>query len=254
MAISASYNRQNTPNNLITKALRICQVIGEGESPSTNALTDHLETLNDLIQVWHADGMELFVIDQDSFNLVSTVSTYQIGVGQSGNNVNNVAPLRVLQAWTRDTSVTPNTDVEMTIITREQYNRLSPKASTGTPVQLYYEPPIGQNWATEIYGKIYVWPTPDATAATNKDVYISYVRPFEDLDTGTQNLEFTRTWYKPLCWGLAADLAYEYGLPFSERAMIEKKAQYYKALALQTEAAEGSMFIQPDFQMRMNSY
>ena len=61
MATSGSVDFSITRDNIITEALQLVGVIGEGETPSTNQKTDCARSLNMMIKFWMAEGMNLFV-------------------------------------------------------------------------------------------------------------------------------------------------------------------------------------------------
>jgi len=61
MATSGSVNFSITRDNIITEALQLVGVIGEGETPSTNQKSDCTRSLNMMTKFWMADGMNLFV-------------------------------------------------------------------------------------------------------------------------------------------------------------------------------------------------
>ena len=61
MATSGSVNFSITRDNIITEALQLVGVIGEGETPSANQKSDCARSLNMMIKFWMAEGMNLFV-------------------------------------------------------------------------------------------------------------------------------------------------------------------------------------------------
>ena len=61
MATSGSVDFSITRDNIITEALQLIGVIGEGETPSANQKSDCSRSLNMMIKFWMADGMNLFV-------------------------------------------------------------------------------------------------------------------------------------------------------------------------------------------------
>mgnify|MGYP005812362179 FL=1 len=61
MATSGSVNFSIERDDIITEALQLIGVIGEGESPSTNQKSDCARSLNMMVKFWMAEGMNLFV-------------------------------------------------------------------------------------------------------------------------------------------------------------------------------------------------
>ena len=78
--------------------------------------------------------------------------------------------------------------------------------------------------------------------------------PFEDFSLSTDIPDFPSYWFNALKWGLADQLAYEYGVGLAERSMITKKALYHKTQALSFGGEEGSLKIQPQPSWSPESY
>lgn len=221
-------------DGIILRALRIIGAIGSGETAAQNAtaVTEAAEALNDLVKEWQADGMPLWCIREYLVHPKTSCTFYSIPEG----------PLKVLQAWRRDTSVSgASPDTPMLLITRDEYNRLSAKQSTGTPNQLWYDPPGNINQA----GTVYLFQTPDANSQTYHTFYLVGQRPFQTFASSTDIPDFPSYWYNAVKWGLADQLAYEYGVGVTERAQITKKAEMHKTKALEFGLEEGSLYFQP---------
>ena len=242
MAQSSSYNANQTRDNIIGRALRIVGAYGEGESPSTAAVTAAAMTLNDLVKEWQADGMQLWTRTEYTLTPVATTSSYTVGVGST---ISTVAPLKVLQAWHRLTST--SADTPLRVITRDEYNRLSNKTQAGAPTHLCYEPPGGIS-GSEMQGTFYLWPVPDTNFVTSTPhtVRIYGTRPLMDFDTSSDAPDFPTFYNNALVWGLADQLAYEYHTGEAERSMISKKAALHLSKALSFDMEEGSLFLTPE--------
>jgi hypothetical protein len=242
MATSGSYNIKNTRDDIIEKAYQIVQTVGMGETPDTQAITDAAAHLNDIIASFAADGMPIWSIKQAQFSLTEGVASYSVGVGATWDIP---APQRILQAWIRNNLLTYPTDTPIQVITREEYNRLTPKTTKGWVNQIWYDQnPVRS--ATEAASTAYVWMTPNSYVATNCTLGLSYQRPVQDFDASTDNPDFPPEWIRALTWTLASDIAYMEGLPFAERSMIEKKADKIHAMALLSGSQEGSLYLQPE--------
>lgn len=237
MATSGSTDFSVSRDDIIKYALLTVQAIGQGDTPNSTQLTDCSAMLNMIVKAWQADGMPLWAIKQTSFALTAN-SSYTIGTGQT---IATARPLRIYSAFTRDTSNDPDTDLPITVITRDEYNRLSAKETTGTPLQLFYDV---QGGATA-YGTIYLWPKPDSTAISNRTCYITYQRPFEDFDAASDTPDFPQEWYLPITWMLAAMIGPQYGLPLKERAQLMSEAEALHQQALLNGMEEGSVMLQP---------
>ena len=223
-----------TRDQLIAGALRLCGVLASGESPTTDQITEGAETLNLMVKAWQVDGMPLWALKQTTIPLSAATSTYRIGVGET---VDVAKPLKVIQAWRHDSI--SNVDVPMRILTKQEYNILGNKTSSGTPVQCYYDP---QN----TYGDLYMFPVPSATDATNNTVVIVHQRPFSDFDAGTDVPDFPQEWHEAIKYGLASRLAGEYQLSSSTRSFLKAEALEAHQGALSFSTEEGSIYFMVD--------
>ena len=245
---SSSYNLSTNRDGIIARALRIIGAIGQGETPPTSAITEGAEALNDLVKEWEADGMPLWALREYTFTPVAGTATYNIGTGLT---VNAVAPLKIFQAFTRDSS--SNTDTPIILITRQEYNMFGSKATQGSSTLLWYNPPGNMSGDVQT-GVFTFYPTPDTHAATYHTYHVIGQKPFEDFDAAADVPDFPQYWYNALKWGLADQLSYEYGVGLQERLLIAKKMEYHKGMALSFGQEEGSFKIQPQPSWDWESY
>lgn len=235
MATSGTTVFELTRDEIIAAALRKLAVYGDGQTATTTQLTTASQALNAMLKTFQTYGMPLWAIKEYTFALTSGTSTYQIGVGKT---LATPLPLKLLQAQlinTDDESSTP-----INIYTHYDFNLLSNNSSSGLPVTLMYEPLAS-------YGIINVWPEPDATAAADYQITITYQRPFEDFSAGTNTPDFPSYWTEALIYGLAWRLSPEYGVPPNDRTALAKEAELFKQLALDFGVEEGSFKIMPNW-------
>ena len=240
ISTSGSTNWSHSRDTIIQRTLRIVGGIGSGETPTATQYTESAVALNDLAKAWAADGMPLWALKNYTITLVAGTGTYAIGVGATG--LNAVAPLKIIQAWTVDSS---NLSRPITIIGRDTYDNFGDKTGTGDVTMIWYQTPgagVGGTTA-ELAGTITTYLIPLATSPLTLNVIGQ--RPFEDFDASADTPDFPSYWYNAIIWGLARDLSYEYGNSFAERSMISKMADQYKDEALGFGTENASMFIQP---------
>lgn len=233
MATSGSTNFSTSRNELISGALRSCGAIAQGETPSATLVTEAAEALNMLVKAMQADGMPLWAIKKYAVTLTATAD-YTIGAGAT---VNTPKPLKILQAFLHYTS--SNIDVPVRIITRQEYESLGNKTSTGYPVQLFYEPLL-------YTGIMHVYPVPDSTVAAACTLSIIYQRPFEDFDASTDEPDFPQEYYHCIKLMLADVLAPEHGLAIQERQDLSRRALAAHQTALGFGTEEGSLYMMAD--------
>jgi hypothetical protein len=126
----------------------------------------------------------------------------------------------------------------MTIISQKEYNDLGSKFSTGTTNSIYYMP-------YNTYGTVSVFLTPDTTTQTNYQLHMTVQRPIQDITQANQTFDFPSEWYQSLRWGLASELAPEYGLD-QKAALIAQRAEQYKQRLMAWDVENTSTFFQPD--------
>ena len=108
----------------------------------------------------------------------------------------------------------------------------------GSPIwhiDLFYQPLLTS-------GVIKLWPTPLDASTT---ITIVYQRPFEDVVSGTDTLDFPSYWTDALVYSLGWRLAPEYGIPLLERQTIAKEAEAFVNEALSFGTEEGSIYLSP---------
>lgn len=228
MATSGSTDYSQTRDDIIKRSLRLIGALAQGESPTTDQVTEAAVALNGLVKAWEADGMPLWAIKERTITLQANTNSYTLTTPK---------PLKVIQAWYRN--VTSNVDVPMRVITRDEYNRLGNKSSAGTPIQVYYEPRRDD-------GILHVFPTPSATDAANISIHIVYQAPFDDFDQAADTPDFPQEWYDAVTYGLATRLAPEYGLPIPDRKTLWQEMSIIKQDALNFGLEEGSIYFQVD--------
>lgn len=234
MATSGSTNYGSTRSLLISSALRVIGALGSGETATSDQLTEGAEALNYLCKHLQTDGMPLWAIKEYALTLVNGTRSYRIGETQT---INTPMPLRIQSMLRRHTSTT--TDIPLELLTREQYERISNKTTTGLPLMFWYDP-------QRIYGDLYVYPVPDSTAASDYTYRITYQRPFEDFDAAADEPDFPSYWFDAVKFLLAVRLAPEYGVPIEVQRHLVQVAQMMRQEALNFGTEEGSLFLQRD--------
>lgn len=229
MATSNSTNWSLNRDQVITAALRKLSVIPSGGTPSANQISDAAQALNALVKAYQADGMPLWKIASQSFTVVDGTASYTVGPSQT---INCPKPLRILQALR---TVSGGTNTPMNIYNRYDY-KLLPTSSEGEPVNFYYQP-----LATT--GTISLWPTPDNSTTS---ITFHYHSPYEDMDGASDDFDFPSEWMQPLIFALAWSLAPEYGIPPTDRGLLQKEAMYWHDYVLSMGSEEGSIYFQPD--------
>ena len=128
---------------------------------------------------------------------------------------------------------------QMGIIDYSEYFNLPLKTTDGQPVNFFYDKQLDA-------GQLYLFPRPDDV---NTLIEFTYHESIEDVDTGTDSMDFPTEWTLPLIYGLAAELMIAYG-KFQELPIIQQKAEQYKIIARDFDADEAPLYILPNLGVR----
>lgn len=180
-----------TAADIIKSALRKIGVADPGETLASEDMNTGIEALNDMLAMWSAESMNIYATTQENFPLTGAQS-YTIG---STGDFNTQRPIEILQAFTRIGS----TDYPCSIITKEEYNELSTKSTSGSyPYYLAYakEYPLG---------RIYVYPASTGT------LYIESQKLLQQFTLSTTDYSMPPEQLFAIKTNLAAVIAPEYG-------------------------------------------
>ena len=229
MSTSGSTDYSTTRLDIINRALSLLNAVPQGGTPTAYDLSDANLALNGLVKSWMADGLQLWAITSYNVPLTDGVNKYRIGLTQT---IDIAKPLKIHQAFNRNS--TSLVDIPMRILTRQEYNMLGNKTSSGNPIQIFYDP-------QRTYGILSVFPVPTTTEATNNTVTIYYQRPFEDFNSSTDEVDFPQEWFDAVCYGLACRLAPEAGISSTDRKQLWQEMTIIKNEALGFGTEEGSI-------------
>jgi len=220
-------------NDIINSSLRLLEVIGIGETAETEDFTNCAQALNIMVKAWQIDGYKLWAVKDISLPLVAATTSYQIGDTATGTGalVTNRPP-RIQEAFIRNSS---GNDTGLVQISRQEYDLLGDKTISGTPNQFFYDPLLTN-------GVLYVFPVPSDALST---IHLVIQKPLADFNLSTDNPDFPQEWYQSLKWGLAAEIALEYGVPERKIARIEQKASIYKEQLNNWTVEEAPVFFSP---------
>ena len=205
-----------TAQDLIASSLRLIGVLASGEQPSGAEASDALLILNQMIDSWTTERMDIFTLNILEFPLVPGQQVYTFG---PGGNFNAVRPARI-ERISIVSLLNPAQPLELPceMLTDAGWQAVPVKAISSTlPLQVYddgafplrnlsfrYIPQIPVNT------RIYVWQA---------------VSQFPDLFT---DVTFPPGYLKALRYCLAVDLAPEFGVQVSPvvaaQAVLSKAA------------------------------
>ena len=79
MSTSGSTNFTVTTDEIITEALELLGVLGEGEDPTADQIKSSQRTLNMMAKTWQAEGLNLFAVERSTLSIVDGQESYDLG-------------------------------------------------------------------------------------------------------------------------------------------------------------------------------
>lgn len=210
MSTSGVTNFTANRDTIVRRALRMVGAFPSTDLPRPEQLTDAITVLNLMLKEWSIQGF-LWLRQFVEITLVANKNDYTLG--PDGTPVID-RPLHVYSA-NRKTALA--NEIPMISLTRSDWMAIPNKSSNGAPVQYYYDPQT-------INGTIYVWPTPPT--GTTDTIILDVDRQLDIMQDSLNDFDFPPQWQNCIAYNLAARLAPEYGMPLSERQLLEKEALY----------------------------
>lgn len=232
--MSTSYN---PPRDIIVRrALRMVGAFNSGDVPRAEQLADAVDVLNMMIKAMQIEG-HLWVKIFAELTLTASQNAYDIGGSSAcvikGTTTPAARPFRIYGVNRK--AVTGANEVPLLELSRKSWMEVPTKASTGTPVQYYYD-------AQMTVGKLYLWPAPqDGTTYT---LLINMDRPLSDILDDTENYDFPQEWLELLCYGLAWRIAPEYGMSIAERQQLATEYTALRDIILSGDTENNSVYFQ----------
>jgi len=237
-----------TRDQIIALALGKLGVLEVGDNPDANAIANAATTLNLLIKQFSIDGLKLWKVSEVIVPLTSGKTSYILGGSSSDLMYDTQAPtvaitdkpLKCIQAFYRNNQSSPPVDVPLLVISKQEYNVLGSKTSTGTANSIFYD-------VKALNGILYVYLTPDVNAQTNLELHLVVQMPLNDVNLAGDIPDFPNEWMNCLIWSLADELALQYGVPLNARQEIAQRAGAYREKLSDWDVEAASTFFTVDF-------
>lgn len=221
----------NSAYRIICEAMWNAGKLATGVEPNSEDLARYMNRLNDLINLWQTQGLKLWLQLDQSVTLVSGQASYTI---KSGGDVNLTKPTRIIDSgYYLDSNSVKR---PLTIISRDEYARLSTVTQTG---------PITQYWVDKQVSQlvVYFWLVPDATAATGT-AHLCVQQQITNLVSLTDSMNFPQEWFMALHWGLADEICT--GQPQTIVDRCAQRASMYRTMLEDWDVEDASTKLQPD--------
>lgn len=188
-----------TANELISRSLRLIQVLGTGRRTLTaNEADDGLEALNSMLDAFSIERMMVYQILEENFSLVAGTANYTIG---SGGTFSTTRPIKIENAFLRDSS---NNDYPLEIIDNLTYDSFTNKTDSGRPQYLYYDPIYPLAYIRLLYVPAYA-----------DTLYINSWKPLQQFTDGAAALALPPGYERMIVYNLAIEINAEYGMPLA---------------------------------------
>ena len=228
MATSGTYNFTITRDEIIAAALRTLGAFGVADTIPANDISNCAQALNILVKTMVAKGLPLWCVEQLTIPMIIGQDTYDLNTYTTGN----YRPPRVLNAFLRNP---PGNDVNLSIVSRYDYNLLGSKDSPGIPNQLFVNPQRDNTYVT-------VYNVPNLASYT---LHLTAQRPIQDFNLATDNPDMPSEAFQALKWGLADELALEYASPQMNFTMVQQKAKMFMDELMAFEQEQASVYFTP---------
>ena len=243
-----------TRDQIITLALRKLGVLEIGATPDADTIANASMSLNLLIKMMSTDGLKLWKISELIIPITANQTSYILGGSTSTlmyDSLNPTVaitdkPLKAIQGFYRNLQNSPPIDVPVMLISKQEYNILGSKSSTGVANTLFYDP-------RKLNGVLYVYLTPNTYSQTNLQLHLIAQMPLDDLNSALEVPDFPNEWMNCLVWNLADQMSMEYGVPMNARQEIALRANAYKTQLTDWDVEASSTFFMPDYRSSSNN-
>lgn len=184
MAVTAT----QTVRDIVTDALLDIEVGAIGQAANATLAAHAVRVLNRLMKSWQLDDAAPSFLKASYTLTLTTAASYSLVPER---------PLRILSARLKRTGI----EIPMIRLTRDEYDQLPVKTTTGIPTQYYYD-------RQKEDALFYVWPV--LSVAAGETVEITFEREFEDVDIN-DTIDLPGEWWDVAVLQLASRLVHAYG-------------------------------------------
>lgn len=199
---ASDYDFNVTRTEVIERAFRLIGKLSVGETLSSEMSTQAILAMNAMIQSWQSENVFLWTLKATTLALTNGNASYSLSATDPLVYAIDRAYLRI-----------SNSDDPIQVGSFRQYTEIPNKTNSGDPTFVCLDHAISPT--------VYVWPVPTQSRTL---YYLAIVR-LKDFDTSAGNPDFPVRYINAITYGLAAELAPEYGLELQEQAKLESRAE-----------------------------
>lgn len=222
MALSGSVNFSLTAREAISFALKKCNIIGIGATPSAAQAEDARLALNLMLKSWQMTGPNLWKKTEGSVTMTNAAASYDLSA--------TLNPLRILSIRYRDTN---SRDLPMEEMERTEYFDLPDKTSAGIPNMYYFD-------AQRSAPTLYVWPV--KATITTETLRVTYQKRSDDIDTLDNDIDVPQEWLETVGYNLASRLLDDYPIEGKEADRIIARAEIFLRAAMDFDREDSVTF------------
>ena len=174
--------------DIVTDALLDLEVGAIGQEAEAILSAHAVRALNRVMKAWQLDDAAPSFLRAAQTLTLTTAASYTLAPER---------PVRILSARLKRSGV----EIPMIRLTRDEYDSLPIKTTTGVPTQFYYD-------RQKEDALLYVWPV--LSVAAGETVEITYEREFEDVAIG-DNIDLPGEWWDVAVLQLASRLVHAHG-------------------------------------------
>ncbi len=207
--------------------MRKIGVLAMGTTASADEAEHCKGELEIMLKEWALDGPFLFTKIEAGQTLVANTAAYTLSVTK---------PVRIIEARYRSTA-TPQNDLPMQPLTRDEYFGYPNKTATGTPTTFYFDPQAANP-------VLYIWPL--LASATTEAVRYTYQRRIQDIDSLNNHIDIPQEHLGICGYALAARLLDDFGVSDDVGNRVLARAEQGLQKAKDFEREE-FVFMRPGF-------
>lgn len=190
-----------TGNSLVTRALRLLNVIAVNADPEPEDLANGFQTLQEMVDDWKTQRRTIWEVRANRHQLAVNTASYAIGAGGA---LNQERPL-----WIERFSIVPVRTVDLELpfrraLTLDEWQRIPIKSTKAPyPTDIYYD----YAWNASGRGLVSVYPVPNTSTV---DLILYTPQPLAEFATPTTVYTFPPGTTRALRYNLAVELAPDY--------------------------------------------
>lgn len=188
-------------SDLIVSVMQLMGALTQGETPNTDEQTSIFNRLNELIDAWNTDRLNIFTVQSALYGLVASKGTYQIGPGAADFNVArpvNVETAHVVSGAGIRSKMDMLNSLEWAAIKEKTVQALM-------PYRFYYD-------AQFPIANINIWPQPSLAAGGATNIELFTWQPLAAFASVSSVVSLPPAYLKAIRYNLAVDLAPDFGL------------------------------------------